>query len=119
MLMESPPRGDAELRARPSEPESWDALPAATTPVAYPGVLCEAIARLSDAELKSMTADELVHLIQSSPVIARESDGFRRLSWMSDGELLRIAALVRRCCRTRLNAFQRAQGRIPEWYEAC
>jgi hypothetical protein len=96
----------------PKQAESTCAVP-------HPGLVCEAIARLSDGELMRMSSQELVHLIQASPVMAREADGFNRLSWMHDRELRRIASLVRRCCRTRVNAFQRARGQQVEWYDAC
>jgi hypothetical protein len=58
-----------------------------------------AIAELSLAEIRRMTQDELVRVVQTVRMSFLEDDDLERLHYLDRPTLLRLAFLARRTCR--------------------
>jgi hypothetical protein len=84
----------------------------------YPGPVRESIARLQDQELTKMSPHDLVDLILLSGLVATVGEDAHTVPWLSKKDLLKIASLVRRCCRNQLDSYRVANGSRREWGEA-
>jgi hypothetical protein len=84
----------------------------------HPGAVRESIARINDGELSAMERDDLIDLIRLSELSAPDASVEQRLHWASREELLRLAHLVRRCCRMRVDTWRRALGGPTSWDDA-
>lgn len=62
------------------------------------------VALLANAEIDRMSCDDLIDVIRLANLPALDAETNRRLEWMNDGELRRMAYLTRHCCQNRVIA---------------
>ncbi|MBL8849680.1 MAG: hypothetical protein JNG89_08345 [Planctomycetaceae bacterium] len=79
--------------------------------VPHPGPERTAIA-LDNREIGSMRRPDLIDLIRASRMTAGEVHD------LGDGELRRLALLVRRCCRNQIDSIRCQRGQPLLWAEA-
>ena len=62
------------------------------------------VALLVDAEINRMSCDDLIDIIRLANLPALDAETNRRLEWMGEADLRRMAYLTRRCCQNRMIA---------------
>ena len=84
----------------------------AEAPVPHPGLVRASIASILDRELDVMPRDDLIDMIRMSSMTNVEGER------LADGELAKLAFLVRRVCRNQLDSHRQQCGQPLLWSEA-
>jgi hypothetical protein len=82
----------------------------------YPGLVCEATARISDHELQKIRRRDLPSMIEAAGVSM--DDVTLSLGSLDDDEVFLLARIVRRCCQKRLDSYRQSQGKPGNWRDA-
>src|SRR5262245_42922820 len=86
--------------------------------VPHSGALRVAIAALQDLEMTSMRRADLIDMIRISSMTESDGPATVAIEELPDGDLSRLAYLVRRCCRSQLDAHRHQCGQPMLWREA-
>jgi len=92
--------------------------PAAAALVPHPGALRVAIAALQDREMGSMCREDLIDMIRMSSMTDPAAPATVPIEELPDGDLSRLAFLLRRCCRNQLDSHRHQCGQPMLWREA-
>lgn len=85
--------------------------------IPHPGLLRAAIATILDRELDLMRRDDLIDMIRISAMTINDGRTESRFEELGDPDLTRLAYLVRRCCRSQMDAHRQQRGQAALWSE--
>ena len=86
--------------------------------IPYPGPVRVAIAALQDREMRCMPREDLIDMIRMSSMTDPGGQAAVPVEQLPDGDLTRLAFLLRRCCRNQLDAHRQQSGQPLLWREA-